>query len=129
MKSIKLPSGAELKVTLAPFSVGKAFYQVCLQEIKSMRLDDNAEIDANLYKDFFCTGFSSTKVDLALQPLIKNALYNDLRITDDLFEPEEARQDYMFVCFYVAKENLLPFTKALTQQYSVLLEQLKKPLA
>jgi hypothetical protein len=113
IEPIKLPSGAELRITLAPFTVAKSLYQAVLEETKLVRLDANMDIDTNLLKDLFCIGLSSKKIEAALDDCMKRCLYNNLKITADTFEAEEARQDYITVCFEVGKANIEPFLKAL----------------
>src|ERR1700693_2374718 len=97
-EDITLPSGAELKITHAPFSDSKALYQAVLEELKGMRLDPNADVDANLYKDIFCTGFASKKIEAALDQCMKRVHYNGAKITTATWEPVEAREDYFSVC-------------------------------
>lgn len=125
MTEVKLPSGAVLKITLAPFEDSRGLYQTLLEELKYLKLDMNAEIDGNLLKDIFCSGFSSKKVEAALWKCMLRATYNDAKISIDTFEPAEAREDYLTVCFEVAKENIMPFTKSLYAKYSQVLEKLK----
>ena len=117
---MKLPSGAELEITLAPFSDGRSLYQALLEELRPMKMDDQAEVDVNLFKDLFCAGFSSKKVESALFACMKRCTYNGVRIVDvdAIFEPETAREDYFSVCFEVAKRNLTPFTKDLYAKFS-----------
>lgn len=115
MKEITLPSGAKLKITLSPFAVSKALYLAALEEIQLVKLDANAEIES-IFKDLFCLGFSSKKIEAKLADCMKRVTYNDQHITEDTFEPENARQDYMAVQFEVALANILPFTKDLTAQ-------------
>lgn len=126
---IKLPSGAELLVTMAPFAESKALYQALLEEAKGLKLDAEAEVDVNLFKDIFCTSYSSKKIEAALAPCLARAAYNGVKIDKETFEPESAREDYMTVIFEVVKANCSPFLKALTQQYSQLLGLLKNGLA
>lgn len=123
MKTIKLPSGAELSIDVAPFADARALYQACLEEGKILRLDPTAEVDANLFKDLLCTALSSKKIEAAITKCMERALYNKLKITNDTWEPVEARDDYMTACLEVAKENILPFTKSLYAQYAGLLER------
>lgn len=117
---IKLPSGAELKITLSDFDVAQELFDAFLEELKSVKLDPLAEVDVNLYKDLFCVGFSSKKIKKCLQECFKRASYNGMKIDKDTFQPEEARQDYLTVCIEVAKANIMPFMKSLSAQYSEL---------
>lgn len=126
---VALPSGAELEIMIAPFAQSRALYQAILEELKDVKLDPKAEVDVNFIKDLFCAGLSSKKIEEALGPCLGRATYNKLKITNDTWEPKEARQDYMHACFEVAKENVAPFMKTLTPQLSIVLERLKKGLA
>lgn len=117
MAEMGLPSGAKLKIQPAPFAESKALFQAILEEMASLKLDMEAEIDGNFLKDLFCVGLSSKKIDAALAPCVRRCLYNGQKITDDLFEDEKARGDYIDVIYEVAKENVLPFTKSLYAQY------------
>lgn len=120
-----LESGAKLKITLASFAEGKALYQACLEECQTLKIDGASEIDFNLLKDLFCLGLSSKKIEAALKPCLQRALYNDRRITDDVFEEAEARADYLDVLLEVAQVNLLPFTRNLRRRYGALLSRLQ----
>jgi hypothetical protein len=118
MEPIKMPSGAELKITLAPFADSKALYQAILEEVKHLKIDAKTEIDANLFKDLFCYGFSSIKVEKALEQCMKRCLLNGIKIDKETFEPEEFRQDYLMACIEIAKANVMPFLKPLLAQFS-----------
>lgn len=120
-----LPSGANLKITLGTFSESKNLYQVMLEEAKSLSISENDEIDVNLFKNIFCLGLSSKKIEQALKPCLARCLYNNFKIDENTFEPVEARQDYIKACFYVAKENMLPFGRGLYAEFLPLLEKLK----
>lgn len=125
MVEVKLPSGKVLKIQVAPFADSKALYQAFLEEVKGLRMDPTTEMDVNLWKDLLCLGLSSKKIEGALDPCLKRCLYGGLRIDNDTFEPVECRDDYFTVCFEVAKENILPFTKSLSQKYAHILDKLK----
>ena len=118
IEPIKLPSGAELKINLAPFIDSKNLYQAVLEELKHLKIDAKTDIDVNLFKDIFCYGFSSVKVEKALEQCMKRCLLNGLKIDKDTFEPEELREDYLTCCLEVAKVNVMPFFKPLLAQYS-----------
>lgn len=125
MKEVDLPSGAKLKISLAPFADAKALYQAILEEVKDVQV--NLESDAaNLIKDLFCISFSSKKIEASLESCLKRATYNGVKIDLKTFEPAEARQDYMQVCLEVAKENILPFTKSLSAQFTQIKDLLER---
>lgn len=125
-KEVKLPSGAVLKITPSPFSVSRALFQALLEELKALKLDPDAEVDVNLFKDIFCVGVSSKKIEACLAVCMRKVTYNDLKIDDMTFEPVEAREDYLAVCFEVTKENIQPFTKSLYAQFSQVKELMGK---
>ena len=125
MKEVKLPSGAILKVGIAPFADSKELFQAVLAEMKSLDFDLRKEADqatiVKLLKDLFCTGFSSKRVEAAFWVCFGRCLYNGHRGTDEVFEPVSARQDFVEACMEVTRENIAPFMKSLyaeSQQYS-----------
>ena len=129
MDTLILPSGAKLDITLSPFTISRALYQAILEEGKLLKIDAKTEIDVNFYKDLFCSGLSSKKIEACLEECMKRVAYNGRKIDGETFEPIEARGDYMTVCFEVAKRNVLPFMKNLSQQWSLILDKLKSSLA
>ena len=128
MKEIKLPSGALLKITPSPFSDAKALYQAVLEDLRGLAMDSQTDMAA-LYKDLFCIGFSSKRIEVCLWECFKRCTYNggngDLKIDKDTFEPISARDDYWTVCMEVAKENIHPFAKSLYAEYGHILATLK----
>lgn len=112
-KELTLPSGAVLKITLAPFADGKDLQVALLQELSGISIDMTADVRA-FYKDLFCVSFSSPKVEKALNKCLERATYNSKRIDAQTFEPIEAREDYMVVLWEVALHNILPFMKNLS---------------
>lgn len=128
MTEVDLPSGAKLRIQPAPFKDSRALYQAILEEAKVLKLDPKTEIDVNLFKDLFCVGVSSKKIESCLWECMKVVRYNELKIDADTFEKVEAREDYLTVCFEVAKENVLPFMKNLYAKYAPMLGVLKSSL-
>lgn len=111
-KEIKLPSGAVLVIQPAPFVDAKNLYQTMLKEIKTVSIQTELEV-ANLFKDIFCTGFSSPAIEACVKECLKRCTINNLKITDEVFEPVECREDFPVVYSEVAKENVAPFLKNL----------------
>lgn len=126
-KEVSLPSGAKLKIGMPPFEVSKALYQVVLEEGKGILIASKTEM-ASVYKDLFCIGFSSKKIEACLWDCFKHCQYCDkrgeLKIDNDTFQPLEAREDYMTVCMEVAKENISPFVKSLYAEYGQFLQMI-----
>lgn len=120
MREVKLPSGATLKVTPAAFEISRALYQAILEEAKQIIIGSGTDM-ASVYKDLFCVGFSSKKIESCVWECMKKCTYNagagDLKIDGQTFEPVSARDDYMTVCMEVAKENIGPFVRSLYAEY------------
>lgn len=125
----KLESGKILKITPAPFSDAKAVYQSLLKELKTLKLDAQADVDVNLYKDLFCVALASEELEKAIWKCMERCIYDGHKIIPDTFEDVKAREDYLEVLLVVGKNNVEPFMKALMQKSSHLLEMMKKVLA
>lgn len=126
MREVSLPSGATLMVDSAPFSQARALWHAVLGELKAVPITSGATDTGNALKDLLCGAFSSPAVDRALKPCLIRSTYNGQKITDETFEPVEARADYVSVCLEVAKDNVLPFGSGL---YAVYLQALTAVLA
>lgn len=123
MKKVVLPSGAELIITMAPFPVARKLYMSIASELKGLKMDAQSEVDVNFLKDLLCSALESEKINLALLECMKRCTYNGIKITDDLFEPESARDDYLTICWEVLYENVYPFMKSLLQKYGAILQK------
>ena len=110
----KLPSGATLKIGLPPFAEARELFQAVMEELKSLKIDALTNIDVNFFKDIFCVGFSSKRIEVSLNKCLRRCTYNDLKIDESTFEPIESREDYLIVLFEVIQETISPFTKNLT---------------
>jgi len=125
LKEFILPSGAMLKIQLGSFAESKALYQAFLEEVRHVQMASSSEV-MNVFKDLACVGFSSKKIEAALEQCLKRCLYNDAKIDKNTFEPSENRQDYIPCCVEVARENITPFTKSLFAEYERFLAILPK---
>ncbi len=127
MKEIKLRSGNTLKIGKVPFAEAKALYQVLLDEAKGVKFSTKDEMP-NVFKDVFCVGLSSKRIEAQLQECFKRCQYCDkrgeLKIDADTFEPEEARGDYVEACIAVVGEVTAPFLNGLYAEYQTLFEKL-----
>ena len=128
MKEITLPSGAILKIQIAPFADAKALYQAVLDELKIVQMSSSTDM-TSVFKDLSCIGFSSKKIESCLEQCFKRCLYNDLKLDKDTFEPVDSRQDYIVVCLAVAKENIMPFMKGLYAEFQQFLAMTEKSQA
>lgn len=129
MKEVTLPSGAILKITLAPFADSKALYQAFMREAKGVKLSTTDEV-ANVLKDLICVALSSSEIESRIWDCLKRCTLNtgagDLKIESATFEPAERRDDYWGVCIEVAKENILPFGKSLYAEYLPIFQKMVK---
>ncbi len=126
MREVELPSGATLKVSPSTFANSKALYQAMLSELHEVKVD-LAPNFADLIKEVFCRGFSSQRIESALWKCFPSCLYGLSKITEETFEPVEARGDYMKVCMEVARENVDPFFKSLYAEWLALVESKTPP--
>lgn len=126
---VKLPSGAELKVTLSEFDVADDLLKAYASAIKGMRISADDELDFNLFKDIITTGISDKDIQKHLWKCAERASYNGVRIDRNTFQPAEARQDYLPAMFEIGKANLYPFLKGLFAKYAPLVEKVLNALA
>lgn len=124
-REVNLPSGAILRIQVAPFAVSKALYQAVLRELQPLQIKGDMEVPS-LIKDLFCVGLSSLAVEQCLWECFKSCTYDagqgERKLSQEVLEPVEARDDYMTICVEVAKDNIGPFTKSLYADYQKLAE-------
>ena len=118
MSEVICPSGAKLKLNLAPFAVSKKLQKVCAKELETVRLDFEQEVDVEFFKNIVCKLVSSDIVEGAFWECAARCLYNNQKVVEETFEPELARQDYLFVMIEIARANLAPFIQPLLQKYA-----------
>ncbi len=121
---ITLPSGAKLEITPAPFPQANALYKAVLAEGVKVKIEGFDSVE-NAIKDAFCIAMSSPLIESCVKACMARATYKGLKITDETFEPMDARADYTEVFSAVMKETLKPFTKSLYAQFKEALDQLK----
>lgn len=124
-QKVTLPSGAELEMTMVPFSEGRKLQIAVSKALKSVNLSVELDsINANALKDAFIEISTSKEVEDAILACLKRCTYNNERILNwDFFEDVNKREDFYSVCWEVAKFNLYPFTKRLFAQLSTLLNK------
>lgn len=123
-EKIKLNSGRVLTLGLAPFGDSRKLYQIASEGMTNFKLEGKQELDFNFLKDITCFLISNKEFEEALMECAKKCLYEGEKITEDIFEDEKAREDYLEICFHIAKKNIAPFTKTLMQKYSTLLDEI-----
>lgn len=115
MREVKLPSGATLKIGVAPFDDSRALFQAVLKEAKAVEMNTQRQM-GDFLKDLFCTGFSSREVQVCLDKCLARCTVDGAKIDGDTFEPAARREDYIVVCTEVLVENISPFAKSLFAQ-------------
>lgn len=120
MDPIQLKSGATLAVSIAPFTAGNRLMKAVARELSSVdfnldlkSFDELSDKDINVLKNVAFQILQSDAIEAALLECMKKCLYNDQRVTEKTFEPEEARPDYLPVAWEVMKANLRPFFSGL----------------
>lgn len=128
-RKVKLPSGAELEVQVAPLAAAEALSMAVASELRALRMDASQTIDVNFAKDLFCTAVASPAIKAALEPCMKRCLYAGLPISDDTFEPVDARQDLWLAKYEVAYDNVHPFMRGPLSRYGAFFDNIRKLLA
>lgn len=123
-REVVLPSGRKLVIGNSPFAISKALYQSVLEEFGNLEISMDEGVPS-LVKNIFCLGFSSKKIERCLDDCLKRVTVDSIRVNEETFEKVEHRQDYLDVCYEVALENLLPFTKSLYAKYQAVLKDLE----
>ena len=106
----KLESGAELEVFLATFSEGHKLFKAVTKELQDVDLvkDTVQKLSLRL--------ISSEAIEGYLWPCMGKALYTGQgfekkKITPEIFEKAEIRQDFLEIAKEVMVYNLTPFSK------------------
>lgn len=130
-QTVSLPSGAELEMTLAPFTEGERLFTATAECLKSVKVNGNEDVEdltsnINSIKDAFLSCLTSQAMKDAILGCLKRCTYNKQRITSwDIFDDINARGDYLTVCWEVVRFNLSPFMKSLFSKLSALMETTK----
>jgi hypothetical protein len=118
---ITLPSGVELEIQPAAFSVANNLFKTVCRELRNCSaVRDGGLTAARLTGDDLgaiagavLQAAGSDDVERCLWECMKTCLYNNARVTRDTFEPAAARGDYLKVAWEVLRANLAPFLSGL----------------
>lgn len=126
MTEITTQSGAEVVINSAPFKDAMALKnaferELAKTDIKLDKLDLKSDITA-ISSIIFAID-SSDKIFEAVFKCLSRCTYDGVKITESIFEPEEARGDYYEIVIECVKVNLAPFFKGLSSR----LKSLGKP--
>ena len=128
----KLESGADIEIQMASWEVCNRLLKVVMREVEAVKINlgakggmkSLADLDVNddllnTIKDISARLISSDAVEAVLWDCFKTVVYNGQRITKrDVFEPAEAREDYLPIAKEVLVYNLAPFFKSLGSMWS-----------
>jgi hypothetical protein len=108
-KTVDLPSGAKLFVSQIPFGDAIALFRAVVKSNKE-EMKETTEISAILSSMSLLT---SKEVEACVSKCLERCKYNDVRITQDLFDSqdfgEKLRGDYLPIFFAVIGEVCNPF--------------------
>lgn len=120
MKEITLKSGAVLRIGLPPFQDSKNLFQAVIRNMKSVEINNKIETLEAFVGALLGSQLADADIEKSLWECMKQATYNSkkpgsafIKITPEIFEPIDARGDFIDVCLEVAKENLAPFMNGL----------------
>jgi hypothetical protein len=148
VSEIKVPSGAEVTLSIASFEDAMALKDAVSTELSDIGIDLKGTIEklSSKGKDFLQSETSEVLAEMS-DPLIRSVMtldaskdlrkclfkclerckYNGEKITYATFEPESARGDYYSVMIECLKINLLPFFQNLASKLSTL-QKITKPV-
>lgn len=126
MKKV-LDSGSTLEITRSPFALSHRLFKATMKELghvdlnfgvqgKSVKdvfkMDVNDQV-INTIKNTLAKLLCSEEIEAILWLCFERALYNDQKITKDIFENETAAGDFLEISKEVMVYNLIPFSKGL----------------
>lgn len=123
---MEFTSKSGIKVVLNPASLDKAFKLKALVEKallkQSINVFDVLGQDEISYEDLFSLAMaidSDIEVFDACFECMDKSIYNNLKITKEVFEDESARGDLYEVLFYCLKVNVYPFFRHLLSSFAI----------
>ncbi|MGH9864499.1 MAG: phage tail assembly chaperone [Candidatus Acidiferrales bacterium] len=123
MTDIIAPSGAKVKIGMAPFADAMALKNAVARELAASGVKADAIDDLSGLLPALLAIDCSPAVYAAIFKCLVRCSYNGQKITENTFEDAEARGDYYDIIIACAKENLSPFFKNLASR----LAQFKPP--
>lgn len=132
MLKFQLKSGAKVEYNLASIEQALRLYRALIYECKNAGLDitisdENTVADIIMKnKEAILNIIGSENILECIKDCCENVLYNGQRFSMELFEKEEARQDFFPLMVLVGVENVRPFFPSLHTVYSVILSLVLK---
>jgi hypothetical protein len=132
MAEIKGNNGATINIKVAPFKDVMALKNAIVKELASIGLNlDSLDLkNFNVHSDINIDAIIKPLASIDSSELFYNAImkclvkctYNGHKITEELFEEEEAREDYYLIIIEALKVNLSPFLKGLVSGFASLVK-------
>lgn len=132
MLKFQLKSGAKIEYNLAGIEQALKLYRALIAECKNAGIDitiaeDNTVADVIMKnKEAVLNIIGSENILDCIKDCCEKVLYNGQRFSMELFEKEEARQDFFPLMVLVGVENVRPFFPNLHTVYSVILSLVLK---
>ena len=131
MVETTLNTGAVLIVRPAPFVDCLKLKNAIFKELSTQKMDiaslDLQGTDLSAIFAPLMALDSSEEVNKAIFKVAQRSTYNGQKITLEIFEEEEAREDYYSVILEVLKVNLNPFKKGLVSSFEHLIANFQTP--
>lgn len=124
METKTLPSGKELRMSMAPFADAHKLLKAVSKEAETIKLDLT---DIDPIKNFIARMIWSDDIERALRPCLERCNYDKQQISDASFEDEKARGDYLAIKKEVLVYNLTPFIGSLSSLFSDIKKQVQGP--
>lgn len=121
-----LPTGAKLSISEADYRSADALLKSLIRCTKGVPLPKNfLEADVTILKDILVDAIVSDEVDQAIFKCGERAVYENAKVTKDLFDDpklkDRARQDRFLIFWYLIEVNCGPF---FAKTFSMLRERL-----
>ncbi len=138
MSEFEAPSGAKVKINIAPFKDSMKLKSAIAKELADSDFSFDFDPSKDIKKqDFDIAGIakimalldSSEAVNNALMDCLLRCTYNSEKITGATFEPEEAREDYYDIVAACLKVNIGPFFKSLLSKFLPIIKMFQENLA
>lgn len=132
MLKFQLKSGAKIEYNLAGIEQALKLYRGLIAECKNAGLDITATEEDTVAdvimknKEAILNIIGSENILESIKDCCEKVLYNGQRFSMELFEKEEARQDFFPLMVLVGVENVRPFFPSLHTAYSLILSLVLK---
>lgn len=120
-QEIRLPSGSTLSIGIAPFADAKALLKAVTEELRSVPFGRGVDHEGVIAQAILIA-CSSAMIEHSLWKCMAKCVIDDAKITEETFEPEAKRDDWLIVVGAVMRANMVPFTKSLWQEFVRILE-------